>query len=51
MANYVSYYLKVDAPMQVVWGMGGEGMIQLEQKGLCVWNAKVRLYLQRVLRG
>lgn len=36
MANYVSYYLKVDAPMQVVWGMGGEGMIQLEQKGLCV---------------
>lgn len=41
MANYVSYYLKVDAPMQVVGGMGGEGMAQLERKSLCVWNEKV----------
>lgn len=51
MANYVSYYLKVYAPMQVVGGMGEEGMTQLERRSLCVWNEKVRIYLQRALRG
>lgn len=44
MANYVSYYLKVDAPIQVGegrGGLGGEGMTKLERKKfVCVkWKS------------